>query len=352
MIDYLSDAFPRLAARVPKLPLADLPTPFEVGTVSVGARTIRVAIKRDDLTAGLYGGNKVRKLEYLLQRARDRGARRVATFGTVASHHALATALYALAQRFECMCFLSHQLNTPQAAIVLNRHLQIGTDVVRYGGSRQERVATLREHLAGRDTWVIPMGGTTWLGVLGHVNAGLELADQLTSAAVDAPDRLYVPNGTMGTAAGLALGLALCGMQTEIQAVRVVPDYIANPRALRRLLAKTATLMHRFDSSIPADLAEKTRLRFRDEFFGGGYAHTDPVTDAAIEIARDQLGLTLEATYSGKAMAALLHDARQPQLADQTLLFWNTHNSRPMPTITARPGNAAQLPDEFRRYFD
>jgi len=68
--------------------------------------------------------------------------------------------------------------------------------------------------------------------------------------------------------------------------------------------------------------------------------------------AREQLGLTLDATYSGKAMAALLHDVRQPQLAGQSLLFWNTYNSRPLPATTENPGDGVRLPDEFRRYFD
>lgn len=352
MTDHLSDAFPRLAALVPSLRLADLPTPLEVRLLPHGADAVPIAIKRDDLTAALYGGNKVRKLEYLLQRARDRNARRVATFGTVASNHALATALYGAAQQFESVCFLSHQSRTPQAAIMLNMHLRIGTEIVRYGGSRRQRIATLRKHLAGQKTWVIPMGGTCWLGVLGHVNAGLELAEQLASGAAESPDRLYVATGTMGTAAGLALGLALAGLHTEVHAVRVSPDWIANHRALQRLMVKTALLMRRLDATIPADLVQKSRIRFRDEFFAGGYARSDAATDAAIGIAREQLGLTLDTTYSGKAMAALLHDVRQPELAGQSLLFWNTYNSRPLPATTENPGDGVRLPDEFRRYFD
>ena len=116
MSDFLADAWPRLAQQLPKIGLADLPTPVESKSVRLGNDTFQVSVKRDDLTGRLYGGNKVRKLEYLLQRARTRRAERVATFGTVGSNHALATALYARELGFECTCFLSHQAATPTIA--------------------------------------------------------------------------------------------------------------------------------------------------------------------------------------------------------------------------------------------
>jgi len=103
-----------------------------------------VTVKHDNLTGDVYGGNKVRKLEYLLCRARDRRAERVATFGTVASNHALATALYATSLGLECTCLLSHQSKTPLAAAVLNSHLQIGTEIICLSGKRAERIQTMR----------------------------------------------------------------------------------------------------------------------------------------------------------------------------------------------------------------
>lgn len=352
MSDHLATAFPRLGERLPKLVLADLPTPLEAGTLVTGTGRHQVLIKRDDLTGKLYGGNKVRKLEYLLCRAQRRKARRVATFGAVASNHALATALYTKSLGLDCTCFLLHQARTDNVPRVLNMHLQTGTELVPYGGRRADRVRTMREYLWRRHACVIPIGGSSWLGAVGLVNAGLELADQLASGDVAVPDRLYVANGTMGTAVGIALGLALAGLGTEVLAVQVTEDFVANPVAFRRLLAKTAMLLRCYDDSIPADLAERAHCTFRSEFLGAGYAKTNAATDRAVEIARDQLGLTLESTYTGKAMAAMLHDLSQRQWAGQSVLFWNTYNSQPLTAGPERPDDVSRLPEDFLRYFD
>jgi D-cysteine desulfhydrase len=350
--DSLGMQFPELAAQLPKSPIADLPTPLDEVELADALATSRIFVKRDDLTNKLYGGNKVRKLEYLLQRARERDARRIATFGTVASNHALATALFATALGFECTCLLSHQSKTPKAPVALNMHLRNGTEIVRFGGARRARVATMRTTLQHRRTWVIPMGGSCWLGVVGFVNAALEMVAQLEAANAPMPERLYVANGTMGTAAGLALGLALVGVATEIHAIRVTHEFVANRGAMLRLLNKTAAMLHRLDGTIPADLASRCNVVFRDEFFGEGYARSTPAADLAIAYARERLDLLLDTTYAGKAMAALLHDAAAGSLAGQTVVFWNTHNSRVLPVSATRPVDVSALPEEFLRYYD
>ena len=351
MADTLGMLFPQLATSLPKTGIASLPTPLREYSFASTSRPVAVLVKHDDLSSELYGGNKIRKLEYILQRARERNAQRVATFGTVASNHALATAIHARQLVLECTCFLSHQAKTAQAPLALNLYLQQHTEIVRFGGDRASRVQTMRRHLQHRHVWVIPMGGSSWLGVMGFVNAGLELAAQLDVAKIRAPDRLYVANGTMGTAAGLALGLALAGLATEIQAVRVTHEQIANRTAMQRLIAKTATMMRCLDTSIPADIATRVRLRFRDEFFAGGYARSDAATDRALALAHSDLGLTLDATYSGKAMVALLSDAEDPRFADQTRLFWNTYHSRELPVSSELPADVSALPQEFLRYY-
>lgn len=351
MTDALGSYFPQLADRLPKISLADLPTPLETRVVELPSGEHTVLVKRDDLSNKLYGGNKVRKLEYLLQRARERGAARVATFGTVASNHALATALYASALGFRCTCLLSHQSKTAKAPLALNMLLRMGAEIVRFGGTRAMRVATMRRYLQGRKVWVIPMGGTNWLGVIAFVNAALELARQIDTTAGASPDRVYVATGTMGTAAGLALGLALAGLPTEVHAVRVSHESIANPEAMGRLLEKTTALMRRLDPAIPANLAGLTKLRMRHGFFAGGYAKSDAATDDAVLYADKALGLHLETTYTGKAMAALLHDLGEEELAGRKMLFWNTYNSRVLPVSASAPGDTTGLPGEFLRYY-
>ena len=352
MTDYLVNAYPALSGKLRKIALASLPTPTGTGRIPTRAGTRDISIKYDDLTSAYYGGNKLRKLEYLLQRAIDKRAKRVATFGSVASHHALATALYAQRLDLGCTCLLSHQVKSPSAARTLRLLIQAGAEIQCFSGNRQARVATMRRRVQGRRSWVIPLGGSSWLGAVGYVAAGLELASQVSAGEIDAPSRIYMATGTMGSAAGLALGLALAGLESEVQAVRVSPETIMNRDRLDRLMAKTAAMLNRLDASIPDNVYRHTRIVVRHGFFGDGYARSNPATEAAIVRARAALGLELESTYTGKAMAALLHDAEQPQHSDASLMFWNTYDSSPLPTITNSAVDFGRLPTEFLRYFD
>jgi D-cysteine desulfhydrase len=348
MSNHLERAFPQLASRLGHLSLAELPTPVSAGELSVRGRIAPVLIKRDDITGSAYGGNKIRKLEYVLHQAREKGAKRIATFGTVGSHHAIATALYSKRCGFKCTCFLSHQHRIDGIDEALRFHLLNGTEIVRYGGNRSERVALLRKMLHGRGAWVVPLGGSSWQGTLGYVNAGLELAEQIARGEFHRPARIYLPFGTMGTAAGLALGLALANVDTDVHAVRVSDLIYASEAGLKHLLLKTHAMMRRLDPAIPKDLPERARITCRHEFFGGGYARSSPQTDSAMRQANDELGLHLEATYTGKAMAALLSDAEQGFA--EPVMFWHSYNSQAMPAAGHEELDWERLPADFRRY--
>ena len=348
--NHLSRAFPRLGERLRYLPLADLPTPVESRTLHVANRDVAVAIKRDDITAKAYGGNKVRKLEYLLREAREHGANRVATFGTVASHHALATAIFARQSGFECTCFLSHQSKYPGVGDALRVHQAIGTDIIRFGGRDTDVEKAKRQHLSDSKAFIVPMGGSSPRGTLGYVNAGLELAAQIDAGDTEMPDRMYIALGTTGSAAGLALGLALAGCEIEVNAVAVSPEAYSGDHLVARILAETAALMHSTDGAVPADIAERVRLVRRDGFLGPGYGKMDEATGRAIDIARSQLDMKLERTYTGKTMAALVSDLEAG--FDGRLLFWNTYNSRPLDVSRNVQPDFTRIPEEFARYFD
>jgi 1-aminocyclopropane-1-carboxylate deaminase/D-cysteine desulfhydrase-like pyridoxal-dependent ACC family enzyme len=349
--DYLQARFPLLGEKLPRMHLANLPTPVRTLQLDLGPEKRSLSIKYDNLTGSIYGGNKVRKLEYIFPRALAKGCKRIATFGATGSNHALATALYARHAGFECTCFLSHQAKTALVAGTLNKHLRNHTDLVRYGGAYKSRINTLRENLWGKDAWVIPMGGSSWLGTVGFVAAGLELSSQIENREIPLPDRLYVGSGTMGTAVGLALGLAIAELKTEVHAVRVSDTSIANEKAMWSLLHKTAAMLRRLDSSVPANLAARANLRMRHGFFGPGYAQSTAATDEAIEFAKSQLDITLESTYTGKTMAALLADLRKPGAGEINFLYWHTYNSVPLDVPMDRPLDEEALPAEFLRYF-
>ena len=156
----------------------------------------------------------------------------------------------------------------------------------------------------------------------------------------------------MGSAAGLLLGLAAAELPAEVHTVRVVDGRLTNPAALDRLIRKTAGLLNRYDPAFDVRAADRIRVRWRDEFFAGGYAKFDETTERAVRLARESTGLRLETTYTGKAMAALLHDLESRDYDGQPYLFWNTYNSSALPVTADKPDSPGNMPVEFfDRYY-
>ena len=343
-------AFPDLAGSAGHTLLATLPTPLEIHRGSdLGLSVRHMMIKRDDKSGRAYGGNKVRKLEFLLGEALRVGAHGVVTFGVAGSNHALATSIYARACGLESHSMLTRQSN----AAYVRRNLLAGFHAGAHlhpCASEEQAVEhadiLIREaRQRGRTLVTIPGGGSSPLGCLGFVNAGLELAEQLRRESLPVPDLIYLPLGTVGTAAGLLLGIRLAGLSSRMVAVRVVRSDIARPERFRRLTEATGQLLDS-PASLEGELPE-----IRHEFLGPGYGRFTPEGVAAMETARRSLGLKLEGTYTGKAFAALLQDCRDGRLAGANVLFWNTYNSRPFPeTVLAQDYRA--LPEPFHYYFE
>ncbi|MBA3562481.1 MAG: pyridoxal-phosphate dependent enzyme [Gammaproteobacteria bacterium] len=340
----LFEAYPGLAGRLPYVGLGEFPTPvhsLERLGDAVGAR--KLFVKRDDVSALRYGGNKVRKLEFLLGRARQGGADHVLTLGAAGSNHALATAIYAGGLGLASTSVLYHQPN--------GRYVARNLLFAKRCGARLEVAAS--DRAAGRvrphGSFNIPLGGSSILGTVGFVSAGLELAAQVLRGELPPPQRLYVALGTMGTAAGLALGLRAAGLETKIVAVRVVAERIANRARLARLYRNVNRLLSRLDPAFPP--CPLAGIELRDEFYGEKYALFTPEGMRAVALAREHESLSLEGTYTGKAFAALLEDMKRPSLRDETILFWNTYNSRPFPHDLDEE-DYRELPGELHRYFE
>lgn len=337
----LAETFPGVAA-LSRESLCALPTPLE--ELAVEAGTGSLCVKRDDLTSAAYGGNKARKLEFLLGAALAESRRAVITFGAYGSNHALATAVHAKALGLEPHVVLSPQEPGPFAARTLRAHAGLGTfihPVEGWDGSRE--AVRVRSELTARDgiaPAVIPMGGTSALGAVSYVNAAFELADQ-----APLPDVVYVAAGTVGTAIGLAIGFAALGAATRVEAVRVTPSEVCNLPAAHELARATVELLRGVAPEFPDLSAQQLPFTLREDHYGPGYGVPTPETLAAVDVAR-KAGVTLETTYTGKAFAALLADAATGALAGQHVVFWNTYNSAPMPA----PGPDESLPEVLREY--
>lgn len=346
----LVSRYPGLAA-LPHMAIADLPTPLEPAeslAASVGAGEL--LIKRDDLSAAIYGGNKVRKLEYLLADARQQGCDAVVTFGAAGSNHALATAIYARRFGLGCYAVLTEQTPSKKVADTLRYHALLNTRLVPAAGMegvRQAFDAIASAHPGGADRlYRVPWGGSSWLGTAGFVDAAFELAGQTSRP----PDFVYAATGTMGTTAGLALGFRLLGWPTRVVGVRVTPLPVMSPDSFIKLFETTNRELHALDPTLPLFDDPLANVDLRDEFFGAGYAIPTEATLEAIDLAGELCSLKLEDTYTGKAMAGMIADARAGRLAGRRTVFWHTYNSRPWPAEVATVPTA-EVPAEFQNYF-
>ncbi len=181
-----------------RLHLASLPTALEAaGQLGAAIGVPALMTKRDDVAGLVYGGNKVRKLEYLLGDALRRGCDAVVTFGAAGSNHALATAIYAKQAGLACYAVLTDQVQTPWVGNTLRWHALLGTHLEHAPGyvETQAEATRLRAmHPAGPDRlYEVPWGGSSALGCLGFVDAAAELSTQLAAAAVNGKVRVYLP---------------------------------------------------------------------------------------------------------------------------------------------------------------
>jgi 1-aminocyclopropane-1-carboxylate deaminase/D-cysteine desulfhydrase-like pyridoxal-dependent ACC family enzyme len=334
-------ALPQLQGRVPWLPLARVPTRVERvrGLVS---DAVELWIKREDESGALYGGNKVRKLEFLLAEARARGAHELVTVGAIGSHHVLATAIYGREQGFAVAAVVFPQPLTAHVRQQMLADTAAGATLYPTRGYAGVPLAIARRRGAGA-AW-LPGGGSSATGTLGWVSAALEIREQIARGELPAPDVVYVALGSCGTAAGLLLGL---DAQTQLVAVRVVDRLVANARATRRLAAATERKIRDAGGALPA---ARPSLRVEHGCFGAGYGQATRAGDAAVARAA-AVGIRLEPTYTGKTMAALLADADAGRLDGKRVLFIQSFNSVDLaPLIAAGPGPAA-LPERLRRLF-
>jgi len=347
--------YPGLTA-LPRHALTSLPTPV----ASLERLANRVAlgplwIKRDDVSGPLYGGNKPRKLEWLLGAARARGRRGVITFGGIGTHHGLATALCARDAGMHCVLVMMPQPVTPHVQQCLRLHHASGAEM-HLAGSVAGIVATSlrrcgRAILAGEPLAIIPTGGTSATGAIGYVNAAFELADQIRAGALPEPAAIVVPLGSGGTVAGLMLGCRLAGLRSRIIGVLVTDILPPSGQRLARLARATLGRLRALDDSLPEVQVTAQDLTIERHFLGAGYGAVTDAGSAAAELLVESEGVQLEPTYTAKAFAALLDLAARAEWRGRPLLFWNTYSSvDPAAALSPLP-EWRQLPAPFHRFF-
>lgn len=310
--------FPALD-RIPRASLGRFPSPVAcLSHPDVGAE---LWIKRDDLNAEEFGGNKVRALEFLLGGVRP--GDELLTIGGEGSTHVLVTAAMArrLGARVRAVRW-RHEMNAT-ADVVAARARAMCDRVSTVRSPVGAMVRTLALRATGERRW-IPLGGTSPLGMLGHVNAALELAEQVAAGALPAPARVVVPLGSGGTAAGLALGFAIAGLDLTVVGARVAPRVAVRHGRVLRLARAAGHLIHaETGQHVPA--VKRDRVRLVHDVYGGAYGRPLPSARAGAALLERFTGVRLDETYSAKAFAAALALARRDA---QHTLFWLTFDAR------------------------
>jgi D-cysteine desulfhydrase len=308
----LFERFPKLAV-IPRASLCTLPSPVQ----SLASIADDLWIKRDDLDAPVCGGNKVRALEFLLGGLGEGDA--VVTAGGAGSTHVLATAVHAtrigvrtIAMRWK------HEMN-PVADAVSSRIPSVA-DSAHVSRSAVVALSIARYRAITGRLRYIPIGGSTPLGILGHVNAALELAEQIRRGEMPVPRGLVIPVASGGTAAGLMLGLAVARLDIEIIGARVGPRLFVNRRNVLALARKTSDLIASVGGVRPPRF-DPSRLVIAHDVYAGAYGRALPRASSAAAILHDAAGIRLDDTYSGKAWVAALDRVRTTK---GPILFWLT----------------------------
>jgi D-cysteine desulfhydrase len=344
-------AFPALERALPRHAFVRVPTPIE--PMALDGRTDGLLyVKRDDRSCSLYGGNKPRKLEFLLGRALVRGTQTLVTTGGLGTNHGLAMTILGRAVGIRSVLVLVDQPMTPSVRETLRLQLAYGATQIAARNVAGAALAVLRVLAAsaarGERPQLIPTGGSSALGDVGFVSAGLELAEQVRAGVCPEPTMIFVPVGSGGSMVGLVLGLRLAGLRSSVQGVLVTDILPPSPRRLARAARGTLRLLRRADPSVP-------ELRLRPEDFplsrdqlGSGYGAPTPASNEAVAAAA-ALGLRLDTTYTGKALATLRARAAHGALGAGPVLFWDTYNAVDVAAAAPRAVVEADLPAGIRR---
>lgn len=308
----------------PRLRFAHLPTPIEhLPRLSAQLGGAQIWIKRDDQTGLAGGGNKTRKLEYLLADAQQAGAKTIVTGGAPQSNHCRQTA--AAAARFGFRCVLVLRGHPPEEITgnILLDHL-LGADIVWTGDAPREVVMQAvfeREKFAGHQPYLIPIGGSNQIGAAAYAAAVAELAGQL-QAGSDLPDsftRICFASSSAGTHAGLAVGTRALMPQTIAFGLSVDERAEDLKTNAARIANETARLLR-----LPF-VFEVNDIAANDEYIGGGYAVMGEREREAIRLLARLEGVLVDPVYTGKAFGGLIDLIRTGAIGkDEHVLFWHT----------------------------
>ncbi len=275
-----------------------------------------------------WGGNKVRKLEWIIPEAHRRRRSTLFTVGGIGTHWGLAAALYGREHGLRTVLGLVDQPVDDHVREQLRRLDASGAVLHRYRSVGRLKIAApwllARYSSGGRLPYYLPAGGSSPIGTLGYVETALEIADQVASGVLPEPGTVVTAVGSGGTAAGLALGLRMAGLSTRVLGVVVNDSFRLDAVTISRLARKTAALLRTRGADVQIEVAADD-LVATDEWMGETYGASTESGRQALEVAAAQ-GLVLEPVYTAKALGAIRSVGED---LDGPVLYLQTHGPRP-----------------------
>jgi 1-aminocyclopropane-1-carboxylate deaminase/D-cysteine desulfhydrase-like pyridoxal-dependent ACC family enzyme len=357
MTNPLVAAFPGLADKIPHCDFGTYPTPIDRLTGLEKELGIKgLYMKRDDKSSDVYGGNKVRKLEFILGDALKKKATHTIAFGYAGSNFTLAAAVFAKRVGISPISMHLPQQNARYVAKNLLYQKLIGTQLHEFPNTPAIALGTLAISArclvtTGRLPYIIAAGGSSPLGVIGGMSGVYELKRQIDAGLAPVPDLIYVTIGSSGTAASLALGVKAAGLPTKVVAVRVSDlAYASFPNA-KELADGAVRILARHEAAFAGLTLTQADLTVVHDCIGPGYACFSEDGMSAVRLFKNACGIDLDGTYTGKTAAAMIHSARSGALKDKTVLFWNSYNSVKIEQKT-KGVDYRTLPKRYHRYFE
>ena len=348
------EAYPGLKGKIPWIPLGNFPTPVQkldhLGK-KIGAASFY--IKRDDLSSKIYGGNKIRKLEFLLADAKRRGADKLITGGGVGSNFSLATTIHGqrLGMR-TTIVLMDHPVSEATKKNMLldyyhrAKMLKTSPRLWRYLVRYQFLINI--NPLKGKLPYFIPIGGSNELGSVGFIDAAFELKKQIADGVLPEPDYIFITSGSLGSFCGLWLGCRLADLKTKVIGVNVSS---ANTTGAALKVNDICRYLHKIDPGFPQLKVSNSELTILEDYRGEGYAYFTKEGMKSILLMHSSEKIKLDGTYTGKTLAGALDYIKKNHLEDKNLLFWNTYNSVDLSHLI-KDIDYHQLPTPFHKYFE
>ena len=303
---------------ISRLNFAHLPTPIEeLPRLSDHLAGPRILIKRDDQTGLAFGGNKTRKLEFLVAEARDQGAQTLISGGALQSNHCRQTAAAAARFGLDCILVLSGEMPEYASANLILDQL-FGAEIVTVA-DRAYRDRTLQETFdkavaAGRKPYLVPYGGSSPTGALGYAFAVEEFMQQNIHA-----DWVVFGTSSGGTHAGLVLGQRVFGYQGKVLGISIDESEEWLQTHVSKIASDASEKLGQRIEFIPADVLATAN------YCGAGYGVLTDAEREAVNLFAKYEGLLLDPVYTGRAAAGMIDLIREGFFKkDETVLFWHT----------------------------